>query len=170
MLTSEQYGIINEQLLKENASEFVSTLINCYANTVDRASELISYIPKIAERQLQIKQEKINQYSFATNLMLADRHLHPGKYYKLDLHGKFCMLFYTCQVHFSIGNANGSSVAGKAFFNEFVEMLKNKETFDYTDKKYWCWTYSIPGGADWLESVIRQNIDGEFQRPKESEC
>ena len=55
---------------------------------------------------------------------------------------------------------------GKAFFNEFVEMLKEKKEFDYTNEKDWEWIYTTAGGADWLESVIKQNIDNEFVRPK----
>ena len=45
-------------------------------------------------------------------------------------------------------------------------MLKEKKEFDYTDKDDWKWVYSIADCADWLESVIKQNIDNEFVKPE----
>lgn len=167
MLSLEQYQIIKEQLSKETASEFVRTILSSYADTVDKTSELLNYIPKIADKQLRFTQEKIIQYSWATNLIIADRYLHPGKYTKNDSNGKFCTLFYTCKAHFPVGNADKNSVAEKSFFNEFVDMLKNKTEFNYTNVDDWNWIYSSAGGADWLESVIKQNIDSGFIKPKD---
>ena len=167
MLSPEQIRIINEELSKETAAEFVRTVLNTYANTVDKTSELLEYIPKIANQQLQMKQEQISRYSLATDLMIADRYSHPGKYKDNDSHGRFCTLFYTCKAHFPFGNANNDSVAGKSFFNEFVEMLKKKKRFNMNDEDDWDWIYSTAGGADWLESVIKQNIDNEFVKPKD---
>lgn len=165
MLSMEQYKIIDEQLSKENASEFVKTLLVKYGNSVETISELLSYIPKLAEKQLTIKQKRITQYSWGMDLMIGDRYTHPGKYKKDDVHGRFVTLLYTCKAHFVNSNAEHDSVAGKAFFNEFVEMLKEKKEFDYTSEKDWEWIYTTAGGADWLESVIKQNIDEEFVKP-----
>lgn len=167
MLNLEQYQIIKEQLSKETASEFVHEMLNFYASTVDRTSDLLNYIPQIANKQLQIKQEKIVQYSLATDCIIVDRYLHPGKYTKKDLREKFCTLYYTCKAHFPLGNADKDSIAGKFFFNEFINMLKEKKEFDYMNEDDWKWIYSIAGGADWLESVINQNIDNKFVKPKQ---
>lgn len=52
------------------------------------------------------------------------------------------------------------------FLDEFVEILKEKKEFDYTNEEDWEWIYTTAGGADWLESVIKQNIDSEFVKPK----
>lgn len=166
MLSMEQYKIIEEQLAKENASEFVKTLLVKYGNTVKTIGELLNYIPKLAEKQLEIKQKRINQYSWGMDLMIGDRYMHPGKYKKDDVHGRFVMLFFTCKAHFANGNAEHDSKAGKAFFDEFVETLKDKKEFDYTNEKDWEWIYTTAGGTDWLESVIKQNIDSEFNKPK----
>ena len=166
MLSIGQYKIIEEQLSIETASEFVKTLINRYANSVDAIGELLSYIPKLAEKQLQIKQKRINQYSFGMDLLIADRYIHPEKYNKNDSNNRFVTLFYACKAHFVYGNSEHASVSGKAFFEEFIEMLKEKKGFDYTSAKDWEWVYTAAGGADWLESVIRQNIDSEFVKPK----
>lgn len=167
MLSLEQYKIIKEQLSKETASEFVKEIILTYADTVNKTSELLNYIPQLASKQLQFKQDKIIQYSFATDCMIADRYSHPGKYTKKDSHGRFCTLFYTCKAHFPLGNSDKYSIAGKAFFNEFVDMLKDKKEFNYTDEDDWIWIYTTAGGADWLENVIKQNIDNEFVKPKD---
>jgi hypothetical protein len=168
MLTSEQYQIIKEQLSKDNASDFVKELLIMYANSVEKTSELISYISLLADKQLQMKQDKIIRYSWATDLLIADRYSNPGKYVtKNDSRNRFCVLFYTCKAHFSLGNAENDSIAGKAFFNEFVGMLVEKKEFDYTNPEDWKWIYTTAGGADWLESVIKQHIDKEFVKPKE---
>lgn len=166
MLSMEEYKIIEEQLSKDNASEFVKVLMSKYANSVETITELLNYIPKLAEKQLIIKQSRLNQYSWGMDLMIGDRYMHPGKYKKDDSHGKFVMLLYTCKAHFINGNFEHCSVSGRAFFNEFIEMLKEKKEFDYTNDKDWEWIYTTAGGADWLESVIRQNIDSEFVKPK----
>lgn len=166
MLSMEQYKIIEEQLLKENASEFVKVLLMKYGSTIETIGELLDYISKLAEKQLEIKQKMINQYSWGMDLMIGDRYTHPGKYKKSDAHNKFVMLLYTCKAHFVSGNTEHSSVSGKAFFDEFVEMLKDKKEFDYTSEKDWEWIYTTSGGADWLEGVIKQNIDSEFVKPK----
>ena len=167
MLSPEQIQIINKELSKETASEFVRMLLFTYANTVDKAGELLEYIPKIANKQLQMKQEQVSRYSLAMDLMIADRHSHPGKYKENDSNGRFCTLFYTCKAHFLNGNAENDSIAGKSFFNEFIEMLKIKKEFNYMDVSDWDWIYSTAGGADWLESVIKQNIDTGFVKPKD---
>lgn len=166
MLSIEQYKIIEEQLSSETAFEFVKTLINRYANSVDAIGELLSYIPKLAEKQIQIKQKRINQYSFGMDLLIADRHINPGEYNKNDTNNRFVMLYYDCKAHFVNGNSEQSSVSGKAFFEELIEILKARKGFDYTSEKDWEWIYTTAGGSDWLESVIRQNIDSEFVKPK----
>lgn len=166
MLDSEQYRIIGEQIQKENASEFVKALLSAYTNTVERTSELINWIPCLAEKQLSMKQKVINQYSWATDLLIGDRHLHPHKYKKCESNNQFCVLLYTCKAHFKSGNADGQSKACTEFFNEFIEVLKSKKDFDYTNDEDWDWMYTSAGCADWLESVIKQNIDSEFVKPE----
>lgn len=166
MLTIEQYKIIEEQLSKENISEFVKELLVKYGNTVETIGELLNYIPKLAERHLEIKQKRINQYSWGMDLMIGDRYMHPGKYKRDDNHGRFVTLFYVCKAHFTNGNAEHSSESGKSFFDEFVDLLKEKKEFDYNSEKDWEWIYTTAGGADWLESVIKQNIQSEFVKPK----
>lgn len=165
MLTSEQYNIITSELSKDSASEFVHTLINAYSSTVAKTTELLEYIPSIAQKQLKIKQAQVNEYAFGTDLLIADRYTHPGKYTKKDTKMRFCSLYYVCKAHFKQGNAEKDSIAGKAFFNEFVDMLRNKAGFDYTDEDDWNWVKSISGGEDWLELVIQHNIDNQFIKP-----
>lgn len=166
MLSIEQKKIIDEQISKENASEFVKTLIYRYGNTVEAIGELLNYIPKLTETQLKIKEKQIGQYSVATNLMMGDRYKHPIKYKKEQEHIRFITLFYTCKVHFCNVNVESGSLAEKAFFDEFVGILKGKKGFDYTSKEDWEWIYTTAGGADWLESVIVQNIDEKFAKPQ----
>ena len=165
MLSIDQYQIIEEQLSKETAKEFVKSLLAKYADDIENISDLLSYIPKLAEKQLNIKQKQINQYSWAADMMIGDRYMHPYKYKKNESNNRFCMLLYTCKAHFKNGNAEHSSVAGKTFFDEFIEMLKNKTEFNYENDEDWEWIYSTAGCADWLESVIRQNIDSGFVKP-----
>lgn len=63
MLSYEQLNIIQEQLNRDNANEFVETLIMQYANSVENISELLSFIPKIADKQLKIKHQHIHGYA-----------------------------------------------------------------------------------------------------------
>ena len=77
MLSLEQSNIIREQLQQENADEFVEELIMCYATDTNRIEELLVLIPKIANRQLQIKQKQILEYVWAFNLLLLERVRYP---------------------------------------------------------------------------------------------
>ena len=52
MLSLEQYQIIKNELTKETAKEFVKTLLDMYANNVENVSDLLSYIPQLAESNL----------------------------------------------------------------------------------------------------------------------
>lgn len=167
MLSIDQYKCIEDELSKESASEFVNTLLSKYADSVEKTSELLQYIPKLAEKQLLIKQQRLVQYAWATDTMIVDRYTHPPKYSKKDERMKFCTLFYTCKAHFPSANADKDSIAGKAFFDEFVSVLKDKTAFDYTSADEWNWVYSTAGGADWLESVIVQHIDNNFVKPSD---
>lgn len=168
MLSIEQLNTIENELSKDSASEFVLTILNRYASTVDRTSELLEHIPKLAEKQLQMKQTRLNQYSAGLDLLIADRHIHPSKYKKSEENMRFCTLYYVCKAHFSEGNAEKDSISGKAFFNEFVQLLRERKAFDYLDNEEWDWVYSIAGGGDWLESVIKQHIDSQFTKPAKS--
>lgn len=166
MLSMDQYKCIEDELSKESASEFVMTMLSKYADTVEKTSELLAYIPKLAEKQLLIKQQRLVQYAWATDTMIVDRYTHPPKYSKKDERMKFCTLFCTCKAHFPLANADRDSIAGRAFFNEFVSMLKDRKEFDYQSEDDWKWIYLTAGDADWLESVIVQHIDRGFARPK----
>lgn len=166
MLSLEQYQIIENELSKETSKEFVRTLLVKYATTVEKISDLLQYIPKLAEKQIAIKQTTINQYSWATDLLICDRHFHPHKYRKNEGNNQFCTLLYTCKAHFKNGNADGQSKACKDFFDEFIGVLKEKIEFDYTNQEDWKWMYTTAGCADWLESVIKQNIDSGFVKPE----
>lgn len=166
MLSLEQYQIIKNELSKETAKEFVKTLLDMYANNVENISDLLSYIPRLAEKQLTIKQDIINQYSWSTDLLISDRYLHPHKYKKYEGDNRFYILLYTCKAHFKSGNASCQSKSCETFFNEFIEILKEKKEFDYTNKEDWEWIYTSAGCADWLEKVIQQNIDSKFVKPE----
>ena len=166
MLSIDQYKCIEDELSKESASEFVMTMLSKYADTVEKTSELLAYIPKLAEKQLQIRQKRLIQYSSAIDMMIGDRHMHPPKYSKDDARMRFCTLFYTCKAHFPLANADRDSIAGRAFFNEFVSMLKERKVFDYQSEDSWNWICLTAGDPDWLESVIVQHIDRGFARPK----
>ncbi len=156
MLSTGQYKIIEEQLSRDNSKEFVRELIRKYANSVENIGELLNYIPKLAVKQLEIKQKRINQYSWGMDLVIADRVMHPGEYKKEDNDLKFDMLLYTCKAHFTDGNSKNYSGACKDFFLEFIDMLGKKKGFDYTNNDDWDWIYNTAECADWLESVIKQ--------------
>ena len=95
MLSLEQYQIIKNELTKETAKEFVKTLLDMYANNVENVSDLLSYIPQLAEKQLAIKQTVINQYSWSTDLLISDRHLHPHKYKKNEGNNRSIVIYST---------------------------------------------------------------------------
>lgn len=146
-----QVSIIKEQLKKENAPEFVESLLLEYANTVKRTSELLSLIPKIADNQLKIKTNEVIEHSYATNLLIGA----TDKNNKMD----FPTLMYTCKACFPSGNCNNASPVGKKFFEKFIDAIKNKKGFDYESEKDWRWICDIAQCEEWMLEVFRQNID-----------
>ncbi len=170
MLLLEQLNIIKEQLQQENAHEFVETLIVGYATDTIRIGELLTLIPKIADRQLQIKQKQILEYSWAYDLLLAERVRYPIPQRKSKSKKKynpdFPTLLYGCKAHFPSGNCDGGSLAEREFFSEFIEMLKNKAGFDYEDKDDWGWICNTADCREWMLEVIRQHVDADFVEPE----
>ena len=162
MLSTEQYKIIEEQLSKENAAEFVRVLIGRYSNTIENIEELLNYIPKLAVRQLEVKQKRLNQYSWGMDLLIGDRYNHHRKYKKEDSHGRFMTLLYSCKAHFTNGNAENGSVAGKAFFNEFIEMLQEKMNLTIrivkTGSGYIPLPAALTGWKAWLNRILTVNL------------
>lgn len=170
MLSFEQIQIINEQLSKDNASEFVKAIILNYCRTVSEVTELLELIPEIAMRGLKERQEKINHYAQATESLLLERSIYPiperksksKKTYRPD----FAILLYVGKAHFPSGNCDGGSQVEKEFWREFIDCIKQKQGFDYTNKNDWEWIKFIVDCEMWFLSVIHQNIDTDFIAPK----
>lgn len=169
MLSFEQIQIINEQLSKESASEFVKAMILQYCQTVSEAAELLELIPEIAAKGLKEKQEKINHYAQATEVLLLERSKYPvperkskpQKAYNTD----FSILLYVGKAHFPYGNCDKRSQVDKEFWHEFIDCIKHKQGFDYTNADDWKWIKSIADCEKWFLSVIHQNIDKDFVMP-----
>ena len=77
MLTLEQEKIIQQEISKSTANEFVKRLLDEYSNDLENLNKLLSFIPKLAEKSLNIKQREINRYSWSTDLLLAERYHYP---------------------------------------------------------------------------------------------
>ncbi len=168
-LTYEQYKIIREELSKSTATQFVKVLLNEYSNNLDNLSVLLSYIPQLADKVVQTKQNVINRYSWATDLLLGERYSHPVGTRKARRGAKqsdqFPILLYTCLVHIPNGNIEGQSVSVKAFFDEFVDAIRNKRGFDYESAKDWRWLRDVAGGDELVEKVVKDYIDKDFVLP-----
>jgi hypothetical protein len=155
-LEPKQYSIILEQLEKENISEFVEALIISYATDVNRTSQLLSLIPKIAEMQLKIMKNEVVDYSIATNLLMSECINNK----KCD----FATLLYTCKVYFPKGNSDGASPDGIEFFKRFIYAIKNKKGFDYESNTDWDRVCNIAQCESWMLTVIRQNVNADFNK------
>lgn len=170
MLSIEQLNIIKEQLQQKNANEFVEMLIMSYATDTIRIGELLALIPKIAERQLQIKQKQISEYIWAFNLLLSERIRYPIPQRKTKSKRKddadFPTLLYGCKAHFPSGKCDGGSLAEKDFFSEFIEMVKSKSGFDYESKDDWGWICNTADCREWMLKVIKDHVDADFVEPK----
>lgn len=170
MLSSEQSNIIIDQLQQENVHEFFENLIMSYATDTIRIRELLALISKITDRQLQIKQKQIQEYSWAYDLLLSERVRYPIPQRKSKNKNKdeadFPTLLYGCKAHFPSGNCDGGSLAEREFFSEFIEMLKNKAGFDYEDKDDWGWICNTADCREWMMEVIKQHIDADFVEPE----
>ena len=164
MLSTEQLNIIKEQLQQDSTNEFVETLIMCYATDTSRTGELLTLIPKIAERQLQIKKKQVQEYAFAYDLLLGERlkYKSKNKRYSPD----FNVLLYGCKTHFPSGSCGDSNHVDRAFFSEFVDVVRNKVGFDYETKEDWEWICNTADCREWMLKVIKQHIDTDFVEPE----
>jgi hypothetical protein len=174
MLSFEQLLIISKQLKKENAREFVTSLIMAYITDVNKASDLLEIIPEISKKQLSIIQSKVNDYYIATTLLLGERCRYPIQYRKnkkgKDYNPDFATLLYVCKAYFPNGNCDRGSQADKEFFAEFINTVSNKVGFDFNNKDDWEWICNVAQCRDWMISVIKQNIDSEFVEPEIEPC
>lgn len=167
MLTIEQTKIIEKH---SKSPEFVKAVIREYArDSINNIHDLLSFIPGLADMLLYTKHREVERYSLATDMMLAERYNNPIKDRKTRkgarVSEKFPNLFYTCRAHFPKGTADGMGEANKAFFNEFIDYLKNKRGFDYNNSDDWKWVAVVAGCGEWLANVIKTNIDATFEPP-----
>ena len=169
MLTFEQEKIIQQEISKSTANEFVKRLLDEYSNDLENLNKLLSFIPKLAEKSLNIKQREINRYSWSTDLLLVERYHYPLNKRKArknsDNNPDFPTLLYTCLSHINLDTLDGQSVVVKAFFEEFVDTLKNKRGFDYDNANDWDWLSNVACGSQYVTEVIRTYIDKDFTPP-----
>ena len=169
MLTIEQENIIRQELSKSTADEFVRCLLDTYSNDLENLSQLLAFIPKLADKSLNIKQREINRYNWSTDLLLVERYDCPPRKRKVrknsDYNPDFPTLLYTCIAHINPTTIDGQSIAVKAFFEEFVDAVKNKRGFDYEDKGDWEWLVGIANGGELVTQVVRTYIDKDFVPP-----
>ncbi len=170
MLSIEQMQIINKQLTEDNASEFVNAVIMRYCTNVLRITELLELIPKIAGKGIKERQERINEYYFAMNLLLGERCRYPipkrKAKSKKEYNPDFPTLLYVAKAYFPHGICDGGSQADREFFAEFIQTIKDKQGFDYESKEDWKWIEDTANCKDWFLSVIIQNIDENFSLDK----
>lgn len=164
MLSFKEIALIRDIVQRDNAKEIVEQLLFAYGSSVENINHLLGLIPAMAKAQLEYKQVKINQYAFAADLLIADRDANNRIKNKKEY--LFPVMLHTCRVHFEHGNAEMQSESCKKFFDDFVEIIreKNPKVFDYTNPEKWEWLRMI-GAADYMESVIIQNIDADFKQP-----
>lgn len=170
MLDFEQAKIIKEQIEKENASEFVRTLIALYCTNTSRVMELLELIPNIAEKGIKERQERINEYYLGMELLIGERCRYPipqrKSKSKKDYNPDFPTLLYVAKAYFPNGNCDRGSQADKEFFTEFIQTIKDKMGFDYENADDWKWIDDTANCKDWFLSVIIQNVDSEFSLSK----
>lgn len=164
-LTVAQMSIINAQLRSENVNEIVETLILAYANDLNRTSDLLALIPRIASNQLRIKDKRIVEFSVACDCLLGERLTYPLNKRKCYQKVDFPTLLYGCIARFPYGNCNGASTSQQAFFQEFIDAINNKTGFDYESVDDWHWICNIAECREWMISVIKQNINEDFIEP-----
>ena len=120
MLDFEQIKIIKEQIAKENADEFVQKLILAYCTNTSRMTELLELIPKIAEKGIKERQERINDYYFGMQLLLGERCRYPipqrKSKAKKEYNPNFPTLLYVAKAYFPNGNCDRGSQADREFF------------------------------------------------------
>lgn len=166
MLDFEQTKIIKEQIAKENASEFVQKLILAYCTNTSRMTELLELIPKIAEKGIKERQERINDYYFGMQLLIGERCRYPipqrKSKSKKEYNPDFPTLLYVAKAYFPNGNCDRGSQADREFFAEFIQTIKDKRGFDYENKDDWKWIEDTANCKEWFLSVIIQNVDSEF--------
>lgn len=169
MLSFEQEKIIRQELSQPTADEFVKRLLAYYSNDLEKLNLLLSYIPKLAEKSLNMKQKEINRYSWSTDLLVAERYHYPLNKRKArknsDYNPDFPALLYTCLAHIDLNTVDAQSVAVKAFFEEFVDALKNKRGFDYEKTGDWNWLDNVANGSQYVTKVVRSYIDKDFVPP-----
>ena len=169
MLTFEQEKIIQQEISKSTANELVKRLLDEYSNDLENLNKLLSFIPKLAEKSLNMKQKEINRYSWSADLLLAERYHYPLNKRKARKNSNnnpdFPTLLYTCIAHINLNYIDSQSKSVKAFFDEFVDALRNKRGFDYDDTSDWEWLSNVANGSRYVTEVIKTYIDKDFVPP-----
>lgn len=163
MITLEQDNMIRTLVYAKNADEVLATILDVYGDTPERISKILGLISRLADKQVQLQDKKIQQYNFAVDLLVADR---KQKQEKRRSKTEFTTLLYTCAVHMNVQEIEHQSIACKSFYNELVEAIKKCEGFDYKSSEDWEWLVNAAHCEDLVLQIIHKHIDANFVMPK----
>lgn len=165
----KQVDLVRTLLDAENAEEIMKYIILSYGKeSPENMNHLLTFIPEIASAQLNEQQSRISKYSWAYETMLGSRLLeNEKKAVKVKKTNRlpFPTMLFGCVAHFPTLQIEGCSAADQSFFNEFLEAVKSKEEFDYTNPEAWKWV-NITNTEEWLLGFIHKYVDSTFQPPE----
>ena len=167
MLSIEDVKLVQSILDKETCSEIIDFLLLKYSENADNCNHLVRMIPEIAARRVEIEHQRSLELSQGIEMLICERYLHPIKYKKVET-AKFSTYLHVCYAYFkNLDYIDKYSKAEQSYWDEFIELLKTKDGFDYESEDDWFWVENLSGRDEddsvkkWLKEVVRRYVTSQ---------
>lgn len=153
---------ITAELDKPNSVEFVKEVLEQFVvKGTENVTWLVDTATNIACSQLYKKQKRIENCVFATRLLI-DQHVAKPLSEAVKDSAYIATILKVCSVHFPEGLTGSEDKDEKAYYNEMLDILKQKpKGYDYTGGSLWLWA-KHSGVTKWLIDVIQSHVDSDF--------
>lgn len=152
---SEQNRLKMDHLLMDNNVDLIiKTMIKEYTQkSIYNAQNLITYMNDIISNILNIVNNDVNQLTLAGQMLILQKEMN-----KSDVHTYFATLVPVMKTLYPDGLDDNASLAQKNYFNEFIDLYKNKKVFSWDNKNDVDWANHYKY-TDYLKMIFDKYID-----------
>ena len=134
-ISIENENKINDLINDENSELIIKELITKYCNkSINNAIDILEFIPRITSILIKNMNEQLSEYNQAASLLLLQTKMN-----KDDIHTYFATMVPICMIMFPEGYPENGNLAEKDYFNDFLNLFKNKKAFSWDDKNDISW-------------------------------
>lgn len=155
MLSSSEEKLLDLLINNNKASVYLKYMIINYAkSSLINANELLEYNNEILKIINNEYEKTLKETNTALHMSIVKQ-----SFDKSDVHSYFAIMVPICKIKFPNGVTDSMSISEKNYFNEFIELYRNKKAFNWNSQSdvEWAKSYNY---IDYLKSIYDKYIIG----------